>query len=167
MLVVFFVTLNGKGFLLKTMKLMMHFSLSLIVLSMLFACSSTKKITDKKQSKPVVLSSGTFLIAEIAKDTTYAYTEDNPVKVGGASDNEGPLNERRYLASIAGPEGQELIFERVGSCCHFKTPNGVLGGGLLDRYQLTWEGGTDTLYIYINMYDPGYLMAPAGLTIKK
>ena len=147
---------------------MKRISLILMIFSVLISCSSTKSISDKKSKKsaePVVLSNGRFLITEISKDTTYAYTEENPVMVGGAADKEGPLNERRYLASIAGPGGEEIHFTRVGSCCRFETPNGVLGGGLLDLYQITWDGGSDTLYI--NMYDPGYLMAPAGLTIRK
>ncbi|MEZ4687236.1 MAG: 2-dehydro-3-deoxyphosphooctonate aldolase [Bacteroidia bacterium] len=107
------------------------------------------------------------MITEVSNDTTYAFTRENPVRVGGAADMEGPLNERRYLASIAGPGGEEITFTRVGSCCHFETPNGVLGGGLLDLYRITWRGAKDSLDLYINMYDPGYLMAPAGLSIRK
>ena len=35
-----------------------------------------------------------FKITKFARDKTYGYSEDNPVKVGGGM--EGPLNEQRF-----------------------------------------------------------------------
>ena len=78
----------------------------------------------------------------------------------------GPVNERMYLNSLLGPEGQDLLFYRVGSCCPFKTKNGIFGSGLLDIYKVYWQGSKDTLTIYINMYDKARLMAPKGLKLK-
>jgi hypothetical protein len=88
--------------------------------------------------------------------------------VGGSKESSGPRNERRFLNSLSGPNGEDVQYFRAGSCCAFKTPNGLMDNtGMLDRYRLTWTGSSDTLNIYINMYDKGNLMIPAGLTAKK
>lgn len=42
-----------------------------------------------------------------------------------------------------------------------------MGMAMLDNYRVTWEGSTDTVSVYINMYDYGELKAPVGFTIKK
>lgn len=89
------------------------------------------------------------------------------MKAGGIKENSGPRNERRYLNALLGPEGQEVKYARAGSCCPFKTPNGMLDNtGMLDRYRLTWAGSADTVDIYINMYDKGDLRIPVGLKAK-
>jgi len=144
-----------------------------IVLVLLIGCSTTNnssntKIGDTRTKKVVMLHQDAFLIAETTTDKTYAFSQQNPVKVGGVKENEGPRNERRFLNALLGPNGEELIYFRAGSCCGFKTPNGIYGGGgMLDKYRVTWKGAKDTLDIYINMYDKGDLFIPVGLTAKR
>jgi hypothetical protein len=110
-------------------------------------------------------SNGTFTITEVSTDETYGYTEKNPVKVGGGQS--GPANERKYLNSLTGPNGEELKYERKGSCCPFETPNGFMGGGMLDRYEVTYAGLSKPIIIYINMYDKDVLKAPKGFKFKE
>jgi hypothetical protein len=38
---------------------------------------------------------------------------------------------------------------------------------MLDHYRVYWDGGLDTLNIFINMYYKGDLFIPVGLTAKK
>ncbi len=38
--------------------------------------------------------------------------------------------------------------------------------GLLDVYKVSWQG-SDTMTLYIDMYDYGKLYAPVGFTYKK
>ncbi|MBC6993599.1 2-dehydro-3-deoxyphosphooctonate aldolase [Lewinella lacunae] len=104
-----------------------------------------------------------FIITEVSTDPTYG-SEANPVRVGGRS----PSNERRFLEALYGPEGQELQYVRQGSCCFFKTKNGLLNdGALLDIYEVTWEGAPEPILIYIDMYDYAPLKAPKGFSLKK
>jgi hypothetical protein len=106
-------------------------------------------------------------LTDATDDKTYGFEKSNPVKVGGSIES-GARNERRFLNALLGPNGEETTYFRAGSCCEFKTPNGLIGNmGLLDRYKLTWTGSSDTLNIYINMYDQGDLMISVGLTAKK
>jgi len=143
----------------KTMK--MKKIIFLGILALIISCSSTKSL------KPKLVNNNRFLITEISVDNTYGVTEKNPVKVGGIKSSEGPKNERRYLNSLTGPNGEDISYFRAGSCCHFKTKNGMMGMGLLDNYRVTWQGAKDTVSIYINMYDYGVLKAPVGFKIKE
>lgn len=101
---------------------------------------------------------------EVNTDTTYGFTEKNPIKVGGVEN--GPLNERQFLNSLSGPNGETVSYDRVGSCCEFATRNSPLGGGLLDMYNVSYEGKKDTVTMYLNMYDKAKLKAPVGFKFK-
>ena len=104
---------------------------------------------------------------EISTDKTYGLSEKNPVQVGGVDTKEGPVNERRFLNALAGPNGEKVSYYRAGSCCPIKSDKAMFGDKvMLDNYRVTWEGSTDTVSIYINMYDSGQLKAPVGFTIK-
>lgn len=150
------------------------------ILAIICSCSSSKKVvadssskevvTDSKEVLPsdrVVVNGQAFLLTEISTDKSYGFTEKNPIQVGGVDKMEGPLNERRFLNALAGPNGEKVSYYRLGSCCLFDTDKGINGRGLLDNYRVTWEGTKDTVSIYINMYDYGLLLAPVGFTIKK
>jgi hypothetical protein len=136
-----------------------YLTLSVLILAM-FSCASTKSTTSN--AKPTLLNQTTFVVTDISTDSTYGLTKKNPVNVGGVEKSEGPLNERRFLNALTGPNGEAISYFRAGSCCSFKTKNGFMGKGLLDRYMVTWEGSADTVSIYINMYDFGELKAPVG-----
>ena len=116
----------------------------------LYGCSTSK--------------SGSSSESSVSTDETYGYTEKNPIKVGGFEN--GPANERSYLNSLTGPNGEPVQFNRTGSCCHFKSGNSPFGMGMLDMYQVTYQGKNDTVLLYINMYDKGKLKAPKGFIMK-
>ena len=132
------------------------------------ACSSTKNTSVFKDVKTELLDNSTFLLKEISTDKTYGLSEKKPVQVGGADKKEGPINERRFLNALAGPNGEKISYYRAGSCCPIKSDKAMFGDKvMLDNYRVTWEGSTDTVSIYINMYDSGQLKAPVGFTINK
>lgn len=114
------------------------------------------------------LDENTFLLVDKTDDSSYGYNKNNPVGVGGVNENNGPLNERRFLNALLGPNGEPTTYYRKGSCCPFKTPNGMINnGGMLDWYKVHYAGSKDTLNVYINMYDKGDLKIPFGLTARK
>lgn len=123
---------------------------------------------DTRTREVEYLDEETYKLTEYADDKSYGFKENNPIDVGGAHESSGPLNERRFLNALLGPNGEKVFYYRAGSCCHFKTPNGLMNGtGLLDRYRVYYLGGKDTLDIYINMYDKGDLKVPVGFTSKQ
>lgn len=144
----------------------------IILILAAIACSPSKQAattqtTTKQTTTPKSADGLSFLLTEISTDRTYGLSEKNPVEVGGAENREGPLNERRYLNALAGPNGEKVSYYRAGSCCGVKSKNGLMGIAILDNYRVTWEGSKDTVSIYINMYDYGILKAPVGFTIRK
>lgn len=131
------------------------------------AKSSTSTKANKKNFKQTLFDRYTFVIKEVSSDDTYGYTPENAVEVGGVKDSEGPLNERRYLNALTGPNGEEITYFRAGSCCPVPSKNAFIGGSaMLDNYRVTWKGSKDTVSIYINMYDSSPLKAPKGLSLK-
>jgi len=142
-------------------------------ISAITACSVQKtsktgenKIGDTRTTKVVSLDDDTYKLSEQSDDQTYGYDQKNPIKVGG-KDGSGPKNERRFLNALTGPGGEPVKYYRRGSCCSFKTPNGFIDNmGLLDRYAVYWEGGQDTMTLYLNMYDNGDLKIPVNFKAK-
>lgn len=106
-------------------------------------------------------------LTTIASSPTYGYSAEEPVLVGNGVDSDGPTREKLYLRALRGPEGQPIEFERRGSCCPFETENSALGAGLLDVYELTWEGLDEPVVLYLDMYDPGEPLIPKGLTARE
>ncbi|NII25799.1 2-dehydro-3-deoxyphosphooctonate aldolase [Pseudoflavitalea sp. X16] len=147
---------------------------SILALALLAtACSSSRKTqypelrsASSGAGNHAMLNDNAFKLTAIAEDSTYGYTEANPIKVGGGLQN-GASNEKRFLNALLGPDGEAISYTRRGSCCHFKTPNGIMGGGLLDAYIVTWKGQEKPIILFINMYDPGELKAPKGFTFRQ
>lgn len=138
-----------------------------LALVLLGSCNSAKKTSSPNSSSKVEMrDENSFKLTAISDDETYGYTQQNPIKVGGVKNSSGPLNERRFLNALLGPESQPLTYYRQGSCCPFKSPNGLMGSGLLDKYEVKYDGLEKPLIIYINMYDAGELKAPKGFTFK-
>lgn len=109
----------------------------------------------------------TYLVIKPAADSTYGLTPKNPVCVGGMGSDRPIDPSRFYLNALLGPNGEKVNYFRYGSCCSFKTPNGMINNiGLLDRYGVYWEG-SDTLSVFINIYDEGNLFVPVGFKSKQ
>lgn len=118
---------------------------------------------------PILLFFTHALSAQTPSDD-YGYSEADPIKVGTENINDGPTNQRAYLDLLTGPNGEDISYERLGSCCEFETENSPFGGGLLDRYEIEYEGLEQPIVLYLNMYDPdpdGIAQAPKGLKLKE
>lgn len=102
-------------------------------------------------------------ISEYSKDKDYGLSGDNPVKVGDKS----VKNQLRYLASLAGPNGEELRYQRRGACCGYKSKNGYDGVALVDVYEVTYDGLNKPILVYISFYDSETLYIPQGFIKRK
>jgi hypothetical protein len=144
-----------------------------VLLTLFFGCgvtknsSSDKGVGNTRTEKVQFYDGNTYLLEKYAVDSTYGYTSKNPVCVGGIKDENAIVPSRNYLNALLGPNGEKTKYFRYGSCCAFKTPNGMINdAGLLDHYGVYWKG-SDTLSIYINIYDEGNLFIPLGLKSKQ
>ena len=75
--------------------------------------------------------------------------------------------ERWFLDQLAGPKGESVTYERIGSCCGFETPNGFMGIGMLDKYRVYIAGDPTPKTLFLNMYDFEEPLIPHGFTAKK
>ena len=80
----------------------------------------------------------------------------------------GGGNQQRYPNVVLGPRGEVLSYEREGSCCAFKIPEGGTGHkGQFDVYSLTWKGREESLKIYLNMNEEGDFKTPRELPVAR
>jgi hypothetical protein len=145
-------------------------SFFIVLLSMFSSCVSTKstlKNVDDKAPIPVLSKDNTFILTDYAKDNKYGYDADYPVNVFFVNAKDENLNAERYLNALAGPNGEKISFTKIESCCPFPTKRIETGGGILDVYELKWDGQSKPVRLYLNIYERGYLLVPIGLSIKK
>jgi hypothetical protein len=100
------------------------------------SCSSSKSVS--KNYTQTLRDNNTFIITGIATDRTYGLSEKNRVEVGGVSESSGPLNERRFLNALKGPNGEKITYFRAGNCCLVKSNNGMSGSAMLDNYRVSY-----------------------------
>ncbi|WP_016957287.1 hypothetical protein [Catenovulum agarivorans] len=134
---------------------MFKYLLVLIFIGVLASCSSTGK---SPISKGLVESTST--------DPEYGYTENKPIELGGfllGTKYEGAHIE--YFQSLMGPNGETVKVKRLGSCCAFEDPSMPFGGGLLDRYELSYKGQSKPVIIYVNLYKFNKPVAPQGFIL--
>lgn len=105
-----------------------------------------------------------FVGLPLATDSTYGYTPENPIKVGGIKEEQKNQNQLRYLERLRGPKGEKVVFERRGSCCAHDNPNGFMGRGLLDQYEVRYAGREGSIILYLSLYDYDDPKIPVGFS---
>lgn len=125
--------------------------------------AATPSYTNPSKVKHELLNLNTFQIEAVARDASYAYTQNNPVKVGGSENNNEILNERRFLNALRGPNGEKVSYTLEGSCCYYK--NSMTDYGMLDKYVVQY--GNRKVMLYLNPFEKGKLEAPRGFTFVK
>jgi len=132
----------------------MRYIITLTLLFLFVSCGNTKlELHD----------ADTFKIKEYSNDSSYGYTKENPIKVGGAKDGVGPLNERRFLNALVGPNGEIISYERLGST---STGRNELTRVIIDMYKITYDGLKQDIILYVNMYQTSELKVPSGFKLK-
>jgi tetratricopeptide (TPR) repeat protein len=94
-------------------------------------------------------------LTRMAENAKYGFTPEFPVKSGIGPDG-GPANQRVYLNLLRDPKGKLITYRRSGSCCAYKSENGISGMALLDKYEITYldeKGNVVKSTIYISFYD--------------
>jgi tetratricopeptide (TPR) repeat protein len=96
-----------------------------------------------------------LFLNKTAPDTSYGFTKENPVKIGTGYES-GPKNQQDYLNLLRDAQGKPIQFERTGSCCPYKSENGLMGSAMLDRYRIRYRDANNQeriSYVYISFYD--------------
>ena len=146
-----------------------YLALACLALAFAISCVSTKSTIqniDDKAVMPALSRDKTFILTEISRDKKYGYNEDYPVNLGFIAVQAAEINVKRYFGALSGPKGEKVSYIKVDSCCPFPSKKNDMGAGILDIYEVTWEGLKKPLRIYINLYEKGKVVAPQGFGIR-
>ena len=147
-------------------KYCLYISIILLTVSCV-STTSTLKNVDDNASNLVLSRENTFVINTYSKDKKYGYDANYPINVFFRNTMNQTINQERFLNALAGPKGEKITFSKLESCCPFPTKRTDLGAGLLDVYELKWDGQKKPVKLYLNIYEKGILMVPVGLSLKK
>lgn len=105
-----------------------------------------------------------------SEDPDYGWSPDQPVQLGTRGrildDVTAESVEMRYLSSLWGPGGEVILYEKVGTCCPFDWPAAPLGKGVLDVFEMRWEGLQEPRHIYLDTWRVARVLIPMGLTCR-
>ena len=141
-----------------------------IAISLLFSsCGSIKSTLQNVDNNAVspAIKDGHYVITEYSKDGKYGYDKDYPINIGFANEKSGPKSVGYFFNALEGESHEKITYEKVDSCCPFPTKRSVMGGGILDIYEVKFEGKSKSVLLYINIYDKGKVLCPKGFLIKK
>nr|WP_315145458.1 2-dehydro-3-deoxyphosphooctonate aldolase [uncultured Flavobacterium sp.] len=149
------------------MRKIIPFIALLISLSSCTSTKSTIKNIDNDAPNLQLTDNNTFVISEFSKDKKYGYDMDYPINIFFESTRNETINQQRFLNALAGPNGEQITYTKLESCCPFPTKRSEMGAGLLDVYQIRWKDQQNPVILYLNIYEKGVLMVPVGLSLKK
>jgi len=98
---------------------------------------------------------------------TYGVAESDPIKLGSPTGMSAANVLLAYMDRLRGPKGEKVTYRRLGTCCEFDTPRGLFGGkGILEVWEVTYGGLPNPTKLFINVYDQGDVLPPAGFSLK-
>ena len=107
-------------------------------------------------------------VSNRTKKDTYGISEYNPIMLGFLKSKSDAKFLNSYINHLSGPNGEKIKYRRVGACCAFKTPRGLFDEtGVLEVWEVIYNGLSNPTKLYFNVYDYGELSAPVGFLFKK
>lgn len=148
-------------------KVLSFFLLFTVLTSCISTRSTIRNIDDSIPGPELNEAFNSFIITKNATDKKYGYNQDYPVNVGFTSIEDGTNNEIRFFNALAGPNGEKIKYQLKQSCCPFPTKKGDVGAATIDVFEITWEGQSKPVLLYIEKFEKGELMIPIGFTARK
>lgn len=140
----------------------------LVTFTLIISCGSIKstlKNVDNTVPKPA-MKDGHYVITEYSKDFKYGYDKNYPINIGFDNEKYGDRSIGYFFSALTGLNGEKITYKKIDSCCPFPTKRNVMGGGILDIYEITFEGNDKKIQLYINVIDKGKVLCPKGFLIK-
>lgn len=141
----------------------------IMIIAFFSSCGSIKSTlmnVDNTAIKPTI-KNNSFVLTEYAPDNKYGYDKNYPINLGFENEKYSPKNIPLFFNAIQGPDGKKITYEKLETCCPFPSKKSVMGAGTLDVYQVSFEGSSKKVLLYINIFEKGKVLCPKGFTIKK
>ncbi|MBX2957656.1 MAG: hypothetical protein KF846_15945 [Cyclobacteriaceae bacterium] len=122
----------------------------LFIFSVTFTTLAQEKAIDER-----------IILYEISTDKAYGTKPKTNIMVGSIS------NEYAFIAQLTGPNGEEITARRLGSGWPVKSKSSPFGKAMLDKWEITYDGLKEPIYLYLNGYDYQKPKCPMGLNFKK
>lgn len=122
----------------------------LFIFSVTFTTLAQEKAIDER-----------IILYEISTDKAYGTKPKTNIKVGSIS------NEYAFIAQLTGPNGEEITARRLGSGWPVKSKSSPFGKAMLDKWEITYDGLKEPIFLYLNGYDYQKPKCPVGLNFKK
>ncbi|VXC26023.1 2-dehydro-3-deoxyphosphooctonate aldolase [Flavobacterium sp. 9AF] len=142
---------------------------TIIITTFLYSCTSTKstiKNIDPNAIRPKIVNNA-YVITDYANDNNYGYDPDYPINLGPLSETQEEKNISYFFEALQGPNQEKISYLKTDTCCPFPTNTNNMGAGTLSLYEVTFEGSTNKITLYFNIYEKGQIVCPKGLKIKK
>ena len=105
-------------------------------------------------------------LTRTADNDGYGFTPEHPVLVGKGPES-GPNNVRTYLELLRDVNGKPLKYERIGTCCAYKSDHALFGKEALEeKYEITYTADNGTAkkaFVYLSFYDYEEPLILAGM----
>lgn len=98
-------------------------------------------------------------VCETAADPNYGFSADAPIKVGNINLYDGRSREETYLATLRGPQGQEIFFTR-------QEPLYNAAGVIVDPYEVNYDGIEQPRLLYFDIYSFETLLVPQSFSCE-
>ena len=95
----------------------------------------------------------------IASDPEYAFSPENPIRVGSVNMYDGIARMEAYLNTLRGPNLEEISYIRLN-------PQYNADEEIVDAYQISYAGSGDPITIYFSIYSYETLLAPLGFSCE-
>lgn len=106
-----------------------------------------------------ILPPGSAPACLIATDPEYAFSPDNPIRVGTVNLYDGISRMEAYLNTLRGPNMEEISYIRL-------SPQFNAQDEVVDAYQITYSGLDSPVILYFSIYSYSTPMAPLGFTCE-
>ena len=147
----------------------MKYLFSIITALLLTSCVSTQstlKNVDNSAIRPAIKDLA-YVITEYATDNKYGYDQDYLINIGFIHEKQEDINIQYYFNGLEGPNGENISYKKVDTCCPFPTKNSLMGAGTVGIYEVTFEGSNKKVMLYFNIFEKGKILCPKGFAIKK
>lgn len=116
-------------------------------------------ILDRLQQSVHFLEASQLMYCDIAQDSTYGYSPENPIRTGNTNLYDGRTRQENYLLTLRGPNNEEVFFTR-------QLPQFNAQGVIVDPYRIEYAQIPQAVILYFDMNSYETLFAPQGFTCE-